>query len=232
MGTGTRSRQSNTRAVLMLVMSSVRRARERLVSRQPGPPRIASRLPMSDPRRPAGYVGSNHETSGRDVLAVLKTVNAPEATLGKELADKLRGVTADGWYPIALLVDMLERLDQKLGSFHLKSVGWAIIQSLPPEMLARFKTAREVVDAFDGIYHFNNRGQEIGGWTVTLFVPGRAELEKNTPHHCVMEEGILEELLRKVGIPMKVSQSACFRKGAPVCRFVVEARMVDERWGS
>jgi hypothetical protein len=36
---------------------------------------------------------------------------------------------------------------------------------------------------------------------VVLFQPGKAELIKTTPHHCVMEEGILTEALLTLQIP-------------------------------
>jgi hypothetical protein len=41
------------------------------------------------------------------------------------------------------------------------------------------------------MYHHANRGTGIGGWKVLRFDAGYAELEKMTPHHCVMEQGIL-----------------------------------------
>jgi hypothetical protein len=187
---------------------------------------------MLETRKPTNYVGKNHETSGRDVLAILKTVNLPEVTLGKELAGRLKTLKPDGWYPISDLVEMLERMDQKLGSYHLKQVGWTIIQSVPAGMMEQYKNARTLLSKFNEIYHFNNRGEGIGGWKVTEFSARRAELDKYTIHHCVMEEGIIEEALRKVGVTAKVTQSACFRKGAPHCHYVLEPRTVDERWGA
>ena len=187
---------------------------------------------MAEARKPTNYVGKNHETSGRDVLSILKTVNLPEATLGPALAARLKAMTPDGWYPISDLLEMLERMDQKLGSYHLKQVGWTIIQSVPAEFMAQYKDARALLNGFNDIYHFNNRGEGIGGWRVTAFDAHRAELDKYTVHHCVMEEGIIEESLRKVGVSARVTQSACFRRGAPHCHYVIEPRKADERWGA
>ena len=62
------------------------------------------------------------------------------------------------------------------------------------------------------------------------FKPGHAELEKTTPHHCVMEEGILEEALRTLGVTAKIEQKACFRKGAEACRFVITSAITDIAW--
>lgn len=187
---------------------------------------------MTDARKPQGYVGANHETIGTDIISVLKTVNLPEITLGKELADRLRAVKPDQWYPISEMLTLLDRLDERLGSFHLKQVGWTIIQNVPPGGFSRFPTARALLEGMDETYRYNNRGDEIGHWRVVAFTPTHAELEKTTPHHCVMEEGIIEETLRVVGVSAKVQQTACFRKGAPLCHFRVEPRRPDERWGA
>lgn len=53
------------------------------------------------------------------------------------------------------------------------------------------------------------------------FLPGSAELEKNTPHHCVMEQGILSAALAAVGCPGIVAQRQCFRQGADTCIYTI-----------
>lgn len=182
---------------------------------------------------PVGYAGVGHETSGRDILAILGAVHVPELTFGPELATFLKTVQAEGWYPIERLLELLDVLDQKLGAFHLKQVGYNIVQRyLADQVKKHISNAHQLLHSFDSQYHLHNRGQNIGGWKVVSFTPGRAELEKTTPHHCLMEEGIFEEQLRIIGVSAKVSQPTCLRKGGPLCRFVVEARMVDERWGT
>ena len=90
-------------------------------------------------------------------------------------------------------------------------------------------SAHQLVHGFDGIYRSVNRGQAIGGWTVLSFEPGLAVMEKTTPHHCVMEEGILKAM-RTLGIRIEVSQKQCFRKGADACRFVLQSPVTDSRW--
>lgn len=96
-------------------------------------------------RKPRGYVGINHITRGGDILAVLATVHLPETTLGPELAARLRKVNAEEWYPISEMVNLLEALDQKLGSFHLKQVGWTIFNRYHAEEARKhFTCAREL----------------------------------------------------------------------------------------
>jgi predicted hydrocarbon binding protein len=63
------------------------------------------------------------------------------------------------------------------------------------------------------------------------FTPGRAELEKNTPHHCVVEEGILLGAMAALTIPVVIEQPRCFRRGAPACTFIITSSIVDRRWG-
>jgi len=182
-------------------------------------------------RLPKGYLGTEHETIGSDILAISKVLHLPERALGPELAGQIARVQADQWYPISLLLEALEALDKKLDSYALRSVGWSLFKlSHEADIRANAKSARDICYGIDGMYHRANRGEAIGGWKVLEFKPGHAELEKTTPHHCVMEEGILEEALRTVGVTAKIQQPVCFRKGAPACRFLITSPMTDVRW--
>jgi len=86
------------------------------------------------------------------------------------------------------------------------------------------------VHGIDGMYRAANRGTDIGGWAVLDFSPGKAVLEKTTPHHCVLEEGILEAALRAVNVTATIYQRTCFRKGADSCEIVISSHIVDGRW--
>ncbi len=182
-------------------------------------------------RHPRTYLGLKHETLGSDILAVIKAVTLPERTLGAELATRLSKVDAKAWYPISWLLEGLEALDAKLGSFGLKHVGWELFKLSHADAFRQVaKSARDLVYGLDAMYHHANRGQGIGGWKVLRFEPGLAEVEKTTPHHCGMEEGILEEAMRTLGIKVEVSQRECFRKGADACVFVLKSPITDARW--
>ena len=182
-------------------------------------------------RLPRDYVGTQHETLGSDILAVLKAVTLPERTLGAELHQRLTAVRPDRWYPISLLLEALDTLELKLGSFGLRHVGWELFKLSHAEQFRQNVTsAHQLVHGFDGLYRNLNRGQAIGGWKVLTFEPGLAVMEKTTPHHCVMEEGIIEEAMRTLGIRVEVSQRQCFRKGADACQFVLRSPITDQRW--
>jgi hypothetical protein len=183
-------------------------------------------------KRPTGYVGLNHTTVGSDILAVVGTIHAPELTLGADLAARLKDVKADQWYPIDLLLSAFEALDQRLGRSALVSVGWTIFNnSHAATVKGNARSARDIVYGIDGMYHAANRGHRIGGWKVLRFDAGEAELEKTTPHHCVVEEGILQEGLRAMGVPAEVGQTSCIRDGAEVCRYLIRSSVTDQRWG-
>jgi hypothetical protein len=155
----------------------------------------------------------------------------PEQILGKDIAARLKNKKADAWYPVAEIIDPLEELGRKLGADSLRKVGSTIFNAGPAEIVQKsVSSARDLAYGFDRLYRSTNRGLEIGSWTVVEFKEGRAVLEKTTPHHCSMEEGIIDAAFRAVNTPSTVYQSACVRTGADACRFVITSHVVDVRW--
>jgi hypothetical protein len=186
---------------------------------------------MNERPRPRGYVGTNHETIGSDILAVVESLQFPEQVLGAPLTEELRRIDRDGWYPISRLLDLMDQLDAKLGRYGMLKMGRTLFRlSHEANVKRNAKSARDIIYGIDAMYHHANRGTGIGGWHVLSFEPGRAELEKTTPHHCVMEEGILSQGLSTVGVPALVSQSECLREGARICHYVVTSAIADKRW--
>ncbi len=182
-------------------------------------------------RFPRGYRGIEHETVGSDVLALLDSVLMPEQLLGADVFRELRKLRHDGWYPISTLLEPLERLDRVLGPSSLRRVGWSIFKlSHEQGLLQGTPSARDVIYGIDGMYHRANRGTDIGGWEVLTWAPGEAHLEKTTPHHCVVEEGILEAALRALDVPAVIYQPKCFRRGDEACRFVITSHVTNRRW--
>jgi hypothetical protein len=158
-------------------------------------------------------------------------VQSPAQVLGEEMAAQLRTIKPDGWYPIALLLDLMERLDAKLGPYAMRQMGRTLFKmSHEARVKEVARSARDILFGLDGMYHHANHGRDIGGWKVVLFEPGRAEMDKNTPHHCVMEEGILLEALGAVGVSANIRQGRCFRRGADSCQYLVTSYITDARW--
>lgn len=180
---------------------------------------------------PRGYVGRNHETIGSDITAVLKCLTFPRSVLGDALSDTLETIRDDGWYPIGTLLEMMERLDAKLGEAGLRKMGRTLFKTSHEERVkGTVVSARMVIEGIDAMYRHANRGLAIGGWRVASFGPGRAELEKTTPHHCAMEEGILLEALAMVQVNARVEQPSCLRRGDDLCRLVITSPVTDVRW--
>ena len=182
-------------------------------------------------RKPRGYVGTGHETIGSDILAVMRALPRPESVLGQETVDRIACVKPNEFYPMGWFLDLMEELDASIGRVALVRLGRRVFsESHQERVLKTARSARDILYGIDGMYRFAHRGTEIGGWKVLLFQPGRAELEKTTPHHCAMEEGILLEALFAIGVPARIEQTKCFRAGAPSCLYVVTSVVEDARW--
>ena len=182
-------------------------------------------------RRPNGYVGTNHETLGSDILSVLDAVTLPEATLGINAAAALQDIRADRWYPIATLIDLLDSIYARAGALGLRRVGRAAFKRThEATVMKTAKCARDIIYGIDGMYRGVNRGTAIGGWKVIHFSPGRAEIEKTTPHLCELEEGILDAALKAVGAPSTIVQRTCLRNGADRCVFEITSSVADRYW--
>jgi len=180
-------------------------------------------------RWPKGYIGTDHETVGSSLLSVIQILKLPDHVLGAEDAAFLRTVDPEAWYPIGRLLSLMEKLESVVGPYGLLRMGRRRFERSHRARLP-YKSARDVVYGIDEMYRFANRGQHIGGWTVLKFEPGYAELEKTTPHHCQMEQGILLAALSSASCPSTITQSQCFREGADSCRYRITSAIIDEHW--
>ncbi len=182
-------------------------------------------------RLPRGYRGIDHETIGSDILSLVDAILMPDAILGPERHAHLRTLKPTTWYPISELLEALEHIDRRLGPDSMRKVGHSIFKlSHEAAVRANCTSARDIVHGIDGMYHHANRGQQIGGWSVLEFGDRHALLEKTTPHHCVVEEGILEAGFRAMGVTAAIEQRRCFRRGADSCVLHILSATGDARW--
>ena len=182
-------------------------------------------------RRPKGYVGTDHEQIGAAFVAIQRILKMPDQVLGAVDAAKLAAVDPNAWYPVSWMVELMDKLDANVGRYGLVQMGRTLFKTAHEERARHgARSARDTLYGMDGMYHAANRGRDIGGWKVTLFEPGHAELEKTTIHHCVMEQGILTGALATVGCPVNVTQLRCFREGADCCVYSVTSSITDARW--
>ncbi len=186
---------------------------------------------MQSRRTPRGYVGVDHEIVGMSIVALQTVLKQRDSALELEARPRLPPVDPQGWYPVGVLLDLLDRLEEQIGYFGLVRTGRAIFQMSHEAAVFRAHfSAHDVLEGFDALYRKSNRGQSIGGWRVLRFASGNAEIEKTTPHHCAMEQGILAAALSAVGCAAIVCQSACVLEGADACRFVISSPVTDARW--
>ncbi|HEX4383165.1 MAG TPA: hypothetical protein VH083_09460 [Myxococcales bacterium] len=178
-----------------------------------------------------GQTASDHEIIGSDILSVITALPLADLVLGNELAARCRSVKPDGWYPISLFTEALQRVGSKVGRFGLLQLGRQIFAT---SHAAAFKQrAHNAADALYGIntmYRRANRGSAIGGWEMVSFRPGQAEMLKTTPPDCLMVEGIVSEALRTLEIPTMIEQRECVHKKAPHCRFVFSSSVTGDLW--
>lgn len=180
---------------------------------------------------PRGYIGTNHETIGSDIMAVLATLRSPEEVLGSSLHARLKTLKPDDWYPVSMLLELLEHLAKRGGVASVTKMGRQLfLDSHKAATQQQLISAGDVVFGIDGLYHRANRGEQIGGWTVKGFRPGFALLEKTTPHHCALEEGILLEALHGLGAECLITQTQCVRRGDSLCAFELHSAVRDTRW--
>jgi hypothetical protein len=189
-------------------------------------------------RMPKGYVGRRHETIGSDLLAVQRSLEAlaekatqrlPTQIIGPEYLARLATVKPTGWYPIQWLLELMDRIDSRIGRYALMQMGRAVFR-LSHEGRAPLGSGHDVIFGVDAMYHAANRGEEIGGWRVVSFDASRAVLEKTTPHHCAMEEGILLQALQSVQAPSVIEQDRCVREGDDLCEFVILPSVSGPSW--
>jgi hypothetical protein len=191
--------------------------------------------------KPKGYIGRNHETKGTSIAALLESLEAliggdvqrRNALISKVLtAEQLqvfRSLDPQGWYPIELAIALMEAVDRNVGRYALMRMGRLLFRRSHQEReLPTATCGYDIVHSLDRMYLQTNRGDRIGGWRVLRFDDGGAELEKTTPHHCSMEEGLLAQALSAVGGRAVISQKVCIREGDDRCHFVIHS--AGGRW--
>jgi hypothetical protein len=162
---------------------------------------------------------------------VLATLRAPEDVLGNDRAAALRSLDPNQWYPIGVLLELLEHLQARVGRASVVKMGRQLfLDSHAQRVAAEVTSAGDVIFGIDRWYHHANRGEGLGGWKVLRFGPGVAFLEKTTPHLCALEEGILLEALHLTNTDALIVQPQCFHLGAEACVFELHSTVRDARW--
>jgi hypothetical protein len=162
---------------------------------------------------------------------VLHVTTMPEDVFGEELTRRLQAVDPHQWYPVGLLLEATGLVARKVGRSGLQSIGRTVFKATHQQHFLRTaSTVGDLIFHLDAMYHASNRGERIGGWKVVSFQPGLALVEKTTPHRCELEEGLLMEATVALGLPVRISQTACVHEGGEICVFKAASVIKDARW--
>lgn len=174
-------------------------------------------------------MGTNHETIGSSFKSVLAALKSPEHVLGMAEVERLKAVDPAAWYEVGWFLSLVEKVHEALGFQGVVRLGRRRFE-LSHKNRVVYASGRDVIYGIGEMYRYSNRGEAIGGWKVRSFESGVAELEKTTPHHCAMEQGILTAALSSAQCPSVVTQRRCFREGSTSCVFRITPTFQDERW--
>ena len=178
-----------------------------------------------------GYENASHETLGSDLLAALNTLKFPVEILGKYWMERLSGIEPAHWYPVSIHLELQQQVLHRGGRAALVQMGRQQFRDSHHGRLAPVLTsAGDVLTRVDRMYRHSNRGTKIGGWEVLSLGAAHATLRKNTPHHCALEEGLLQEALASVGAVALIAQPSCVLMGGKVCELELKSQLKDERW--
>src|SRR6185295_12038863 len=104
-------------------------------------------------RRPRGYIGTDHETVGSSLLAVLQILQLPEHVLGAEEWEFLKGVDPKAWYPVGRLLSLMDKLESIVGQYGLLRLGRRRFE-LSHRARVGYSSARDVIYGIDEMYRF------------------------------------------------------------------------------
>jgi hypothetical protein len=111
---------------------------------------------------------------------VLHVLPSPEKLLGAERVKKLtNAVQPLGWYPVKLLLALMEDLDKHAGHYGLLRMGRRRFE-LSHKTRVPQNSARDVVYGIDEMYHFSNRGRNIGGRSPSRPIGRRTRLKPSS----------------------------------------------------
>jgi hypothetical protein len=178
-----------------------------------------------------GYENASHETLGAELLAVLHTMKFPEEVLGHYWSERLKGIVAEEWYPVAIELELQQQVLHRGGRASLVQLGRQLFRDLHQARLSPLlRSAGDVLHRLDRMYRHGNRGRNIGGWELVAFAPGQALLRKKTPQHCALDEGLLHEALQAVGTVAMIVQPTCVLTGGKACELELRSTTKDHRW--
>lgn len=172
-------------------------------------------------RRP---FGPKVEVSGGNILSLLAAMGAFRER-GEEILGEngIRGVTAQGWYPLQGFLATLDSISRTVGPHTLFQIG----RRIPDHIFlpARINTFEDVCAAFDAAFDLNHRGGDAGGIGYHVTAIRSATIITSTPYPCDFDRGVIQGFFqrfmdRRVTVAHDETR-ACKALGGSSCTYLV-----------
>lgn len=130
--------------------------------------------------------------------------------------------------PMALYNEVCAWIEEHLGAAHLRAAGAAIGKSAFMRLrregaLAPDAGPSEALAALARAVQVTIHDPKKRGWEILDTTEGRVVLRRTQTFNCVMQEGVLLELVRGTGVTMpRVDHLGCTRRGDRFCEYEVK----------
>jgi hypothetical protein len=90
-------------------------------------------------------------TIGSDIISVLNCLKSPEQVLGKDEVARLGALDPAGFYPIQHLLELMEKVDQRIGHFGLLAMGRSVFKLSHEENAKKMLKMIEALEEHDDV---------------------------------------------------------------------------------
>jgi hypothetical protein len=169
--------------------------------------------------------------SGGNILSMLAAMG-PFRRRGEQILEEygIRGVEAEGWYPLEAYVQSLRAIGQKMGPNTLYQIGRQIPNHVP--LPPGIDTFEKVLASFGMAFDMNHRTGAQPGTTITYAVnnPRTGTIVTGTPYPCDFDRGVISGFFQKLlstRIIVEPQDGApCKARGGETCTYAVTLPLV------
>lgn len=164
--------------------------------------------------------------SGGNILSMLAAMG-PFRRRGEQLLEEngIRGVEAEGWYPLNAYVRSLRSIAEKMGPNTLFQIGRQIPNHVP--LPPGIDTFEKVLASFGMAFDMNHRTDAAPGTTITYTVqnPRTGTIVTGTPYPCDFDRGVISGFFQKL-LATRIhvepqSGAPCKARGGETCTYTV-----------
>jgi hypothetical protein len=189
-----------------------------------------------------GEIGSDLEITGNNLAMILDAFGPFELLASRYLLDAGVGTEKDGhcvldrngWYPLADVLTVFDRIGKEVGPMLLYKTGWAVIDHAP--FPPRVDDLEALMHSVNVAYHLSHRKARrvmydsrtgtllpgIGSYTCTRGAGQKGFLMLcDNPYPCDFDRGVIARLIQSFGPSVAVTHQdgPCRKKGEPSCTY-------------